>query len=281
MSCVVIQYHKQGCISSHRSSSGRVRNFDWQEQMLTSLRTHSTQKRSTEILSTPSRLPWAVTQPHNNCAETHIGGRDTSLPWAAIARLLSSTLVASTALWRLHKDSDHTAMIAVVNWRLHAKTHHAGEVVSAISFCLRHWLSVVAMWHSINWNELQYIACTTAAWASRIWGCNDYLPGVRLPLNVITVINVINVINVWLFWNGLQRFWLHRLDRYDAVTQPQNNCVETHLGRVEAYFCTPCMLKDHRRAWRPWSYLCALMWRHAQLYTPRQFRRQMLAIQNP
>ena len=42
--------------------------------------------------------------------------------------------------------------------------------------------------------------------------------------------NVNNVNNVWLLSNGLQRFWLHRRDRYDAVTQNQNNCEETHLG---------------------------------------------------
>ena len=50
--------------------------------------------------------------------KTHLGGGDTSdfvVPSAAIARSLSSTLVASTVLRRPHKDSDHTAMIAVVH----------------------------------------------------------------------------------------------------------------------------------------------------------------------
>ena len=28
--------------------------------------------------------------------------------------------------YQAHEDSDHTAVIAVVNWRLHAKTHRAG-----------------------------------------------------------------------------------------------------------------------------------------------------------
>ena len=81
-----------------------------------------------------------MTQNQNNCAVTHLGGRYTSafvIPSAAIARSLSSTLVASTVLWRPHKDSDLTAVIAIVDWRLHAKTHGAGEVVSTvISSCL-------------------------------------------------------------------------------------------------------------------------------------------------
>jgi len=58
----------------------------------------------------------AVTQAYNFGAETHLGGGDTSafvLPWATIARSLSSTLVASTVLQRLNKVSDHTAVIAV------------------------------------------------------------------------------------------------------------------------------------------------------------------------
>ena len=115
----------------------------------------------------------AVTQNQNNCAVIHLGGRDTSafvIPSAAIARSLSLTLVgnASTVLWRPHKDSDHTAVIAIVDWRLHAKTHRAGEVVSTvISSCLtfgRHcWLDISIddwAWSSrdmcVNWNELQY-----------------------------------------------------------------------------------------------------------------------------
>ena len=60
----------------------------------------------------------ATMQPHNFGAETHHGGRDTSafvVPSAAIARSLSSTLVASTVLRRPHKDSDHTTVIAVVH----------------------------------------------------------------------------------------------------------------------------------------------------------------------
>ena len=60
----------------------------------------------------------AVTQPHNNCGETHLGDGDTIafvVPSAAIARSFSSTLVASTVIRRAHKDSDHTAVIAVVH----------------------------------------------------------------------------------------------------------------------------------------------------------------------
>ena len=59
-----------------------------------------------------------MTQSYNNCAETHLGGGDTSafvVPSAAIARSLSSTLVAGTVIRRAHKDSDHTAVIAVVH----------------------------------------------------------------------------------------------------------------------------------------------------------------------
>ena len=55
---------------------------------------------------------------HNNCAETHFGGGDTGafvVPSAAIARSLSSTSGGSTVLRKAHKDSDHTAVIAVVH----------------------------------------------------------------------------------------------------------------------------------------------------------------------
>ena len=61
---------------------------------------------------------YALSQPYNFGAENHLGGGDTSafvVPSAAIARSLSSTLVASTVLRRPHKDSDHTAVIAVVH----------------------------------------------------------------------------------------------------------------------------------------------------------------------
>ena len=59
-----------------------------------------------------------VTQNQNNCAETYLGDGDTNafvVPSAAIARLRSSTLAASTVLRRPHKDSDHTAAIAIVH----------------------------------------------------------------------------------------------------------------------------------------------------------------------
>ena len=81
---------------------------------------------------TTSERPTKMTQPQNNCAETHLGGGDTSafvvpsatiardtsafvVPSATIARSLSSTLVASTVLRTPHKDSGHTAVITVVH----------------------------------------------------------------------------------------------------------------------------------------------------------------------
>ena len=54
---------------------------------------------------------------HNNCAETHLGGGDTSaflVPSAAAARALSSTFVASTAVTKGPQRC------------LHTKTHRAG-----------------------------------------------------------------------------------------------------------------------------------------------------------
>ena len=59
-----------------------------------------------------------MSQPYNFGDKPHLGGGDTSdfvVPSAAIARSLSSMLVASTVLRRPHKDSDHTAVIAVVH----------------------------------------------------------------------------------------------------------------------------------------------------------------------
>ena len=74
----------------------------------------------------------AMLQWHNHTIivlKLTLGGGDTSafvVSSAATAQSLSSTLVASTALRRPHKDSDHTAVIAIVDWRLHAETHRAG-----------------------------------------------------------------------------------------------------------------------------------------------------------
>ena len=106
-----------------------------------------------------------MTQPHNNCGETHLGDGDTSafdVPSAAIARSFSSTLVvASTVIRRAHKDSDHTAVIAVVHRRLHTETHRAGKVVSAVIIsCLpfgRHCLLSTGLPRGmcVIWNELQ------------------------------------------------------------------------------------------------------------------------------
>ena len=47
-------------------------------------------------------------------------------PLAAIARALSRLPVAVQPSGKAHEDSDHTAVIAVVQWRLHAETHRAG-----------------------------------------------------------------------------------------------------------------------------------------------------------
>ena len=106
-----------------------------------------------KILTT---LPWS-----SWCSDTIAQYLCWNSPWwwrykhfvvssAAIPRSLSSTLVASTALRRPHKVSDHTAVTATVHWCLHAKTHCAGEVVSSvISSCLtfgRHcWLDRQSM----------------------------------------------------------------------------------------------------------------------------------------
>ena len=55
-----------------------------------------------------------MTQTCNSCAETHLGGGDTStsvVPLAAIAQVLSLTFVGSTAFRKAHEDSDHTVAI--------------------------------------------------------------------------------------------------------------------------------------------------------------------------
>jgi len=41
-------------------------------------------------------------------------------------------LLAVQLSGKAHKDSDYTAMSAIVYWRLHAKTHPGGKVVSAV-----------------------------------------------------------------------------------------------------------------------------------------------------
>ena len=72
---------------------------------------------------------------HNNCAETHLGGGDTSAyvsPWPPLLERSLRLPVAVPFLAKAHEDSDHMAVIAVVNRRLHAKTHRAGKVVSAV-----------------------------------------------------------------------------------------------------------------------------------------------------
>ena len=129
----------------------------------------------------------ALSQPYNFGAETHLGGGDASAFVVPSARSLSSTLVASTVLRKPHKDSDHTAVIAVIRRCSYAETHCAGEAVSAviIKFLSSLWTPLPTQSTErgphltcVNWNELQHVACTTmelSPVASR-------LPGVRLPL---------------------------------------------------------------------------------------------------
>ena len=72
---------------------------------------------------------------HNNCAEIHLGGGDTSAyvsPWPPLLERSLRLPVAVPFLAKAHEDSDHMAVIAVVHRRLHAKTHRAGKVVSAV-----------------------------------------------------------------------------------------------------------------------------------------------------
>ena len=60
----------------------------------------------------------SVTQAYNFCAETHLGGGDTSgfvSPWPPLLERSLRLPVAVPFLGKAHEDSDHTAMIAVVN----------------------------------------------------------------------------------------------------------------------------------------------------------------------
>ena len=55
---------------------------------------------------------------HNTCAETHLGGGDTSAfvsPWPPLLERSLRLQVAVPFLGKAHEDSDHTAVIAVVN----------------------------------------------------------------------------------------------------------------------------------------------------------------------
>ena len=54
-------------------------------------------------------------------------------PWLPLLERSLRLPVAVPFLGKAHEDSDHTAVIAVVHRRLHAKTHRAGEVVSAVT----------------------------------------------------------------------------------------------------------------------------------------------------
>ena len=118
----------------------------------------------------------ALSQPYNFGAETHLGGGDASAFVVPSARSLSSTLVASTVLRKPHKDSDHTAVIAVIRRCSHAETHRAGEAVSAviIKFLSSLWTPLPTQSTKrgphltcVNWNELQRVACTGCIAATR------------------------------------------------------------------------------------------------------------------
>ena len=71
---------------------------------------------------------------YNFGAETHLGAKVMSafvLPSVAIAWALAPTVADSIAPRMAHKDSDYTAMFAIVCWCLGAETHPGGDIVSA------------------------------------------------------------------------------------------------------------------------------------------------------
>ena len=77
-------------------------------------------------------------------------------PWPPLLERSLRLPVAVPFLAKAHEDSDHMAVIAVIHWRLHAKTHRAGEVVSAvITLCLP-LLAIDWAWlprgMCVNWN---------------------------------------------------------------------------------------------------------------------------------
>ena len=53
-------------------------------------------------------------------------------PWTPLLERSLRLPVAVPFLGKAHEDSDYTVVIAAVHWRLHAKTHRAGEFVSAV-----------------------------------------------------------------------------------------------------------------------------------------------------
>ena len=52
--------------------------------------------------------------------------------WLPLLKCPALTVVDGTALRNAHRDSDCTAMTAIMYWRLCAKTHPDGEVVSTV-----------------------------------------------------------------------------------------------------------------------------------------------------
>ena len=91
--CFATAGRNRGCNAATRSAVAPRINLN--NKRLT------TSEWPTKILTTRRDRYDAATQNQNNCAVTHLGGRDTSafvIPSAAIARSLSSTLVASTVL---------------------------------------------------------------------------------------------------------------------------------------------------------------------------------------
>ena len=56
--------------------------------------------------------------------------------WSPLLKHLLQLSLAVQLLGKTHKDSDYTAMVAVVHWCLGAETHPGSEVViSVIIFC--------------------------------------------------------------------------------------------------------------------------------------------------
>ena len=116
-----------------------------------------------------------------------VGGDTSALLLCRRPPLLEHSLQLSLPvqlLWKVHKDSDNTAMIAVVHWRLHAKTHRAGEVVSAVIICLSFGhhcrfdeLSMMLTWHMWHTQHLPYQRVA------------NNLAGVWLPLRISSKAN--------------------------------------------------------------------------------------------
>ena len=121
-----------------------------------------------------------VTQNQNNCAETHLGGRDMNAfvsPLATIAWALSSTSGGSTALgkgtrrfWPHGRDRCRSLTLTCRNSPCWLSCECCNNVLSSFWSPL---LTIDWAWlpHGmcVNWNVLQYLACATV---SRNRGCN-------------------------------------------------------------------------------------------------------------